>query len=801
MVDRSHPAKVGAYLVALGLGACLAAPLAAQTRISLEDVNRRQGPTYVPVYLGQKVLIEGVVNSAPLHFPEFTALAIQDDRGGAILTSPLPGGVELDRYRPGDQLRVVGVIGLRYGIQALMPETVDLIGQKAAPQPISISPGDLQSFRYLGRLVHTSARVKSTTDTMSGLSITVGGGPADLWLFLPREQNEPAGGIAELGSGDLVDATGIASQYCPRPPYNHSFEILLPNPSDVVRTQRALGMPLILIVLTLAVALGSAFILWGRERRMRAQRLRLRKTYQLGEEILGAASAEAIWMRISESLPAILGITRVHLYVYNRAAKTLDQVAERPHEAVSIPLAAPPAGTQSGAAACFHYRTLLVIPDIARSPFPIATAERNSSKSLLFVPMMAQGEVVGVLELDQDDHMRDFSADEQALAQHLANQIGAALRLLTQRSVQAQLFRTEKMAAVGRLISGVVNELQSPLQSIADLAHLAQERHSLDYADRDLKAIASEAQKASGIVARLVSYAAAEQSEAKAVSVSALLRSLIEFREGEWKASGIRLNENISDEPLNVLGSQGQLEQVFLNLLVHAEQALAEASRKSLTIRTSLLAKRLLVEISFSAPPEWSKPEEAASVLGVTRSVVAGHNGEVRLIEKQNSDPRFEVDLPLLARERPVSQPAAAGPAKPAEASSRMTALVIEPDEAAQRQLIALLAARGFRVVPLANADNGLDLSQRMRFDVAFCSVHAPGLNWVELSERMHARVGGFALLSEGYNSELAADFEGEGRFVLPKPIQESELDRVLRSVQSRTASPGKVVNIRDIVA
>ena len=51
----------------------------------------------------------------------------------------------------------------------------------------------------------------------------------------------------------------------------------------------------------------------------------------------------------------------------------------------------------------------------------------------------------------------------------------------------------------------------------------------------------------------------------------------IEFREGDWKASGIRARDLTTREPFFVLGSQGQLEQVFLNLLVHAEQSLAEA--------------------------------------------------------------------------------------------------------------------------------------------------------------------------------------------------------------------------------
>jgi CheY-like chemotaxis protein len=399
--------------------------------------------------------------------------------------------------------------------------------------------------------------------------------------------------------------------------------------------------------------------------------------------------------------------------------------------------------------------------------------------------MIAQSEVIGVLELDQDDRMRDFSADEQALAQHLGNQIGVAIRLLDQRSVQEQLFRTEKMAAVGRLISGVVNELQTPLASIMNLAHRALEKARGGAAEREVSAISAEAAKASGIVSRLVSYAAAEQVEARPVDISALLRTLIEFREGDWKATGIRVRDLTSRESLFVLGSQGQLEQVFLNLFVHAEQSLAGAEQKSITIRTSTLAKRLLVEISFTSPAELRKPEDTAAVLGVTRSVIAGHGGEVRLIERTNADPQFEVELPVLVRERG----AAASSSAPRDASRRMTALVIEPDEAAQRQLLVLLSGFGFRVVPVTDSDTGLDLAHRIRFDAAFCSLHASGLNWVELSERMHSRVGGFILLSDGYDAELSADFEGDGQFVLAKPVQEKELERVLQLIEAPSAT------------
>ena len=59
-----------------------------------------------------------------------------------------------------------------------------------------------------------------------------------------------------------------------------------------------------------------------------------------------------------------------------------------------------------------------------------------------------------------------------------------------------------------------------------------------------------------------------------------------------------------------------------------------------------------------------------------------------------------------------------------------------------------------------------------MRFDLAFCSLHAPGLNWVELSERMQPRIAAFALLSDRYDPELVADFEGPGRSSSPNPFR-----------------------------
>jgi signal transduction histidine kinase/CheY-like chemotaxis protein len=545
----------------------------------------------------------------------------------------------------------------------------------------------------------------------------------------------------------------------------------------------------------LAIA-GVVFAMVRRDARLRAQRAMLRGVYQLGEEILGASSADQILSKVRSVVPRIFGVSNAELYLYNRHAKTLDAVEHAGGAPVSIPLSTPLNGPQAGAVACFHYRTLLAIPDTARSPFPVAGEPgTDRPRSLLFVPMLAQGEVVGILEMDRRDRARDFSRDEQALAQHLGNQIGVAVKLLDQRSVREQLFRTEKLAAVGQLISGIVNDLHTPLATIANLTQTARAGLPESAAADGLDAIAGEARRALEIVTRLVGFANAGQAAPQPVELNGLLQNLIEFREREWKVRGICVQKILTGQPMTVVGSRGQLEQVFLNLLVHAEQSLSEASEKLITVRTSPIARRILVEISYSGPKTDADPfargpdggATGGAGLGVCRSLITGHGGEIRLVQPAAGDPTFQVELPSAAREQIGGPPAENG----REAAHQFTALVIEPAEAMRTQLGGLLAAGGYRVVPVKSSDEGLDLAQRLRFDVVFCAVDAPGLNWVETAERLKSRAGGFVLVSDSYDAELAAGFEGGNRFVLAKPVDDKQVDRVLKALQRNPRNSG----------
>jgi CheY-like chemotaxis protein len=755
-------------------------PAAAQaTPMTLQQAGARQPPNFEPVHEGKIVDVRGQVSAPAYHFLNYTFMGLQDATGGGILRVNTASKA-LDGFHAGDDIAVTGRVNQQAGLAVIDPEQIRVVAHhhESAPSPRKVPLEGLLGFTHIGQLVQTEGVITEIGDNTGGPYLLIADGSnASLKAFIPHPRGQAGTTLVGYALGDKVQVTGVAAQYCPRPPYNKWFEILVRQPADIIPLEKPWFVPPGFIAAGVGLLAGVGLYLWMRERRVRAQRERLRRVYQLGEEILGSGAPETILKRLGEALPGILGVSGVQLFVYNRAAKTLDPVSSGGPDSPSVSLASPSGGPTAGAAACFHYRKLLVIPDSSRSPFPVApVGDQPGPKALMFVPMMAQSEVIGVLELDQNNRNRDFSTDEQALAQHLGNQIGVAVRLLDQRSVQEQLYRSEKLAAVGRLISGVVNELQNPLASIAELAEMAQHRPHICPAEREIAAIRGEASKASAIVARLVSFAA-EQVETRPVDINGLIRNLIEFRGHDCKASGIRVRDLSTRDVWSVLGSQGQLEQVFLNLLVHAEQALASSAEKSITVRTSLLGKRILVEIGFSAGPDFEADGTAAAVLAVARGVIAGHGGEVRLARSPSAPPHFEVELPWVGRDR-TAGPVSAG--HPRDGGRHHTIVLIEPDEAAQRQLLAMLSGRGHRVVPINNSDTGMELAQRMRFDFAFCSVHSPGLNWVELSEQLQSRVGTFVLLSDGYDAELVADFETDGRFVLPKPVQESELDRVL---------------------
>ena len=113
-----------------------------------------------------------------------------------------------------------------------------------------------------------------------------------------------------------------------------------------------------------------------------------------------------------------------------------------------------------------------------------------------------------------------------------ANQVAAALRLQDQQAMREQLFRGEKLAATGRLISGVASELRAPLSTIAQLAESIAGYIGRPAPERDLGRLETEARRASEIVSRLVSFAREDSATPEPVDVTGVTGVTVATRPG-----------------------------------------------------------------------------------------------------------------------------------------------------------------------------------------------------------------------------------------------------------------------------
>lgn len=785
----------------------------AQEAVTLEQAISRSGPDFACVYEGRTITVRAQVASAPIWAIGFYYLPLRDSSDhGLILRGEHD---QFASYEPGDWIEARGKIEARAGLPLLVPDSMERVRQGPPPAAKSLTLSDAANLNSLGLMVETRGTVTRVGENVGGTAIQLTDRGTAVLAFLPRPSSGTNDLLTRIRVGDRVVVTGLLTQYAPRPPLNGDFQIMLAAPGDLKVSGTETGLRLLLWLIGPGVIAILLALWWIRERRIAQQHSEMRMFHTLCEEIIAAPSPSEIAEKLMTVLPSITQATGAWLYLYNRRTKSLERLAtEADPDPMVVPMEAQEEELANGAVVCFQNRTQLNIPDVRRSPYLNTRTKQNTPRSAMIVPLATQGDVLGVLEAGNANRLGYFSIEEQASIQHLANQVAAALKLQEQRAIREQLFRSEKLAATGQLISGVANELRAPLEVILTLsvqlaASLAVPKGE-PLPERDLRLLAAESQRASEIVARLVSFARPEGSETRHFDVNAMLAGLVQFREPEWKALGLRLQNRLASAPAFVLGAQGQIEQLFLNLLVHAEQSASDVPSKDVpskmvTVSTSIIAGRVMVEIGYSARGDQNAADPfsdsftpaisaglgagtAPLSLSVCRSIALNHGGGIRFATREGLA-YFEVELPVVRTEAPRDSSSAG------RAERSLTIMLVDPDPGPQRQLLGLLSLRGHRVVPAA-AEEAADLAHRLRFDAVLWAMRlsgpSGGSKWSEFQERARGAVNAIVLVCEGYDAELARSIEEGGNFLLGRPIQEAELSRILRQIDERTASPAR---------
>jgi len=333
-----------------------------------------------------------------------------------------------------------------------------------------------------------------------------------------------------------------------------------------------------------------------------------------------------------------------------------------------------------------------------------------------------------------------------------------------QQALETQLVQSEKLAAVGQLVSGVAHELNNPLTSIAGLSEFLLEQKELGKKDRGhLQVIQEQAERAGRIVRNLLTFARKGSAERVPVDLNDVIRRTLSLTAYDLKLKDISVERELSGALPDVFGDRHGLQQVVLNLVTNAAHAVAENPRerpRQITVSTWFDGQVHLrvadtgpgipdeiVQSVFTPFFTTKEPGKGTGLgLSITYSIVESHGGQISLEPRASrGGAAFRVDLPPAPADavRPAMTPASGTPTVTAAPAVKRTILLVDADPAVQRTIKALFARDGHDVEVAGDPQHALDLAQRGGFDLVITDARAmaPGKRGTLLAEELVSRM------------------------------------------------------------
>jgi two-component system, NtrC family, sensor kinase len=425
-----------------------------------------------------------------------------------------------------------------------------------------------------------------------------------------------------------------------------------------------------------------------------------------------------------------------------------------------------------------------------------------------FVPPEWAGELQRALEQQGAGREVDLRTGDQTYAVTavpITSTDRSALVLLfddqtERRRLQDQLIQSEKMSAIGQLIAGIAHDLNNPLASVVGFADFLGEVSNVPASLREpLTVIREEAERASNIVKNLLSFARKQEHQRRPTALRPLLDATFVLLRNQLMAHRVdHLIEVEPDLPMPDI-DPNQIQQVFVNLLNNASQAIASTGRPG---RVIVRARRWLdgvaVDVIDDGPgmPETlaaqvfepfftTKPEGEGTGLGlsISQGIVREHGGRIMLATEEGRGSTFPVQLPLSTR--PPAPTRDAGVGTP---TKRLRVLVVDDEPHILHYMHATLEAWGHVPVVARHGREALELTDRERFDLIISDLRMPELGGREFYEELARRAPDQAarlVFSTGdtVRGDTLAFLERLDRPYLHKPFSLAELRTLLAAV------------------
>ena len=394
----------------------------------------------------------------------------------------------------------------------------------------------------------------------------------------------------------------------------------------------------------------------------------------------------------------------------------------------------------------------------ARDPYIVGAYGARPAQAVIGCPLLIREQLIGALSVGSHtagklfaqadlDRLASLAAPAALAIEHsrLYEELQARLRELEE--TQAQLVQAGKLSAVGQLVSGVAHELNNPLSVVLGYGQLLAERELPADLRRPVELIVAQAGRMAKIVQSLLLFSRQRKAERAAVDVREALEQTLGLRATQLMLSGVHVSAAYGEEVPAAEGDAHQLQQVFLNLILNAEQAIlgsgvgeqraGDSIRVSTAVRTERGATWVVVTVADNGPgiprevvPRIFEPffttkrvgEGTGLGLSVSYGIIQQHGGRFS-VDSRPGHTVFTIELPAATVRAPSVEHAGT---VTAESGRGRHALVVDDEPGVIDLVTTLLRQAGWQVDVATGGRDALARLRAARYDVVLSDVRMP---------------------------------------------------------------------------
>jgi len=320
-----------------------------------------------------------------------------------------------------------------------------------------------------------------------------------------------------------------------------------------------------------------------------------------------------------------------------------------------------------------------------------------------------------------------------------------------QKRMRQELSLNRRLVAIGQVAAGITHEINNPLTGVIAFAQMLMQMDIPENMKEAVEVIHEGAIRVVGIVDRLRTFARSDRQQSEYTDINTVITNTLTMRSYEMRSNDIEVTTHLAENLPKTMANPGQLQQVFLNIIINAEQAMATSPRRGkLTVTTEQFADRIIVSIRDNGPgipeetineifdPFFTTKDNYSGMglgLNVSRDIITEHGGEIRVWSKPGLGATFIIDLPIVtdSGEGESSEPADAEQEEPVGAKI----LVVDDEPHICRALDRLLTDKGHLVDTTPSPLTALEMLRDKRYDLILLDLRMPDMSGIELYERI----------------------------------------------------------------